>query len=59
MKNIEIFISQTLSINTKIEVPDNYTIDDVRDAIYNQILLPSDVCHGWDEDDFEFSINKL
>lgn len=50
---IEVFISQTLSANAEIEVPENYTKADLKKAVEEQIQIPSDDFGDWSLDDFE------
>jgi len=44
MKQIEVNISQCLSSNQTIEVPDDfeYDQDELKEYVYDQVILPSD-----------------
>ena len=50
---INVLISQTLSANAEIEVPENYTKYDLKKAVVEQIQIPSDDFEDWELDDFE------
>lgn len=50
---INVLISQTLSANAEIEVPENYTKYDLKKAVVKQIQIPSDDFEDWELDDFE------
>lgn len=50
---INVLISQTLSANAEIEVPENYTKYDLKKAVIEQIQIPSDDFEDWELDDFE------
>ena len=50
---INVLISQTLSANAEIEVPENYTRYDLKKAVVEQIQIPSDDFEDWELDDFE------
>ena len=53
---VDVFISQTLSVSTKVEVREGYDEDDLKKAVLDQITLPSDFCsllsRSWVEDEF-------
>ena len=50
---INVLVSQTLSANAEIEVPENYTKYDLKKAVVEQIQIPSDDFEDWELDDFE------
>lgn len=50
---INVLISQTLSANAEVEVPENYTKYDLKKAVVEQIQIPSDDFEDWELDDFE------
>jgi hypothetical protein len=50
---INVLISQTLSANAEIEIPENYTKYDLKKAVVEQIQIPSDDFEDWELDDFE------
>lgn len=50
---VNVLISQTLSANAEIEVPENYTKYDLKKAVVEQIQIPSDDFEDWELDDFE------
>lgn len=50
---INVLISQTLSANAEVEVPENYTKYDLKKAVVEQIQIPSDDFGDWELDDFE------
>jgi hypothetical protein len=50
---INVLISQTLSANAQVEVPENYTKYDLKKAVVEQIQIPSDDFEDWELDDFE------
>lgn len=50
---VNVLISQTLSANAQIEVPENYTKYDLKKAVIEQIQIPSDDFGDWSLDDFE------
>lgn len=54
---VDVFISQTLSVSTKVEVREGYDEDDLKKAVLGQITLPSNFCklfskRDWVEDEF-------
>lgn len=53
LREVDVTISETLSKTVTVEVPDIYDKFDLRDAVRDQILCPSDRCKDWDLDDFE------
>ena len=55
---INVLISQTLSANAEIEVPENYTKYDLKKAVVEQIQIPSDDFEDWELDDFEVIVGK-
>lgn len=50
---VNVLISQTLSANAEVEVPENYTKYDLKKAVVDQIQIPSDDFEDWELDDFE------
>lgn len=50
---VDVTISQTLSRTVTVTVPENYDDYDLREAVRNQVFLPSDTNSEWEEDDFE------
>lgn len=50
---VNVLISQTLSANAEVEVPENYTKYDLKKAVVEQIQIPSDDFKDWELDDFE------
>lgn len=50
---VNVLISQTLSANAEVEVPENYTKYDLKKAVIEQIQIPSDDFEDWELDDFE------
>lgn len=50
---VNVLISQTLSANAQVEVPENYTKYDLKKAVVEQIIVPSDDFEDWELDDFE------
>jgi hypothetical protein len=50
---VNVLISQTLSANAEVEVPENYTKYDLKKAVVEQIQIPSDDFEDWELDDFE------
>lgn len=50
---VNVLISQTLSANAEVAVPENYTKYDLKKAVVEQIQIPSDDFEDWELDDFE------
>ena len=50
---VDVTISQTLSRTVTVTVPENYDDYDLREAVRNQVSLPSNTSSEWVEDDFE------
>lgn len=50
---VNVAISQTLSANAQVEVPENYSKYDLKKAVMEQIQVPSDDFGEWSLDDFE------
>lgn len=55
---INVLISQTLSANAEIEVPESYTKYDLKKAVVEQIQIPSDDFEDWELDDFEVIVEN-
>ena len=54
---INVLISQTLSANAQVEVPENYTKADLYKAVEEQIQIPTDDFGDWSLDDFEVVVD--
>lgn len=54
-KSIKVDVSVCLSMSksVEVEVPSDFTDYDLKEAVRNQIPLPSEEFCDWDEDDFE------
>lgn len=50
---VKVMISQTLSISTEVTVKEDYDLADLVKAVRDKVILPSDHCKDWIEDDFE------
>lgn len=55
---VNVLISQTLSANAQIEVPENYSNLDLKKAVMEQIQIPSDDYNEWSLDDFEVIVEE-
>lgn len=55
---VNVLISQTLSANAQVEVPENYTKADLYKAVSEQIQIPTDDFEDWSLDDFEVTIDE-
>lgn len=55
---VNVLISQTLSANAQVEVPENYTKADLYKAVTEQIQIPTDDFEEWSLDDFEVTIDE-
>ena len=55
---INVLISQTLSANAQVEVPENYTKADLYKAVEEQIQIPTDDFGDWSLDDFEVVVEE-
>jgi len=55
---VNVLISQTLSANAQVEVPENYTKADLYKAVEEQIQIPTDDFGDWGLDDFEVVVEE-